>query len=95
MRECCRLQEQMINEDFKFIHRHSGRIFFAGISSLFFSKRDEIVENDEPEEGNGPVPLVGMMLKNFSPLLWEAVLPIFLRWGIGRIGRLFKRRGNN
>ena len=39
VRESCRVQEQKINEDFKFIHDHSGRILFAGISSLFFSKR--------------------------------------------------------
>ena len=38
VRESCRVQEQKINEDFKFIHDHSGRILFAGISSLFFSK---------------------------------------------------------
>lgn len=37
VRESCRVQEQKINEDFKFIHDHSGRILFAGISSLFFS----------------------------------------------------------
>ena len=38
VRESCRVQEQKINEDFKFIHDHSGRILFAGISSLFFSR---------------------------------------------------------
>ena len=36
VRESCRVQEQKINEDFKFIHDHSGRILFAGISSCFF-----------------------------------------------------------
>ena len=46
VRESCRVQEQKINEDFKFIHEHSGRILFAGISSLFFSKRRENREND-------------------------------------------------
>ena len=50
VRESCRVQEQKINEDFKYIHRHSGRIFFAGISSLFFSKPAEVIENNEPEE---------------------------------------------
>ena len=50
VRESCRVQEQKINEDFKFIHDHSGRILFAGISSLFFSKRREPVENDEKKE---------------------------------------------
>ena len=47
VRESCRVQEQKINEDFKFIHDHSGRILFAGISSLFFSKRRENGKNDE------------------------------------------------
>ena len=91
VRESCRVQEQKINEDFKYIHRHSGRIFFAGISSLFFSKPAEVIENNEPEERSEQVPFIGVMLKNFSPLLWEAALPILLRWGMGRIGKLFKK----
>ena len=84
VRESCRVQEQKINEDFKFIHDHSGRILFAGISSLFFSKRREKAE--------GQIPMLGMMFKNISPLLWEAALPILLRWGLGRVGNLFKKR---
>lgn len=41
VRESCRVQEQKINEDFKFIHDHSGRILFAGISSLFFLNEEK------------------------------------------------------
>lgn len=86
VRESCRVQEQKINEDFKFIHDHSGRILFAGISSLFFSKHDGVKETE------GQIPMSGMIFKNISPLLWEAALSILLRWGMGRIGSLFKRR---
>ena len=39
VRESCRVQEQKINEDIKFIHDHSGRILFAGISSSFRKKQ--------------------------------------------------------
>ena len=39
VRENCRVQEQKIHEEFKFIHDHSGRILFAGISSLFSRRR--------------------------------------------------------
>lgn len=92
VRESCRVQEQKINEDFKFIHDHSGRILFAGISSLFFTKRGETAENDGEEKTEGQIPMLGMMLKNISPLLWEAALPILLRWGMGRVANLFKRR---
>ena len=92
VRESCRVQEQKINEDFKFIHDHSGRILFAGISSLFFSKRREPVENDEKKETEEQNPMLGMMFKNIPPLLWETALPILLRWGVGRIGNLFRRR---
>ena len=92
MAEQRRVQEQKINEDFKFIHDHSGRILFAGISSLFFSKRREPVENDEKKETEEQNPMLGMMFKNIPPLLWEAALPILLRWGVGRIGNLFRRR---
>ena len=92
VRESCRVQEQKINADFKFIHDHSGRILFAGISSLFFSKRRENGKNDGGEEAEGQIPMLGMMFKNISPLLWEAALPILLRWGLGRVGNLFKKR---
>ena len=57
VRESCRVQEQKINEDFKFIHDQSGRILFAGISSLFFSKRRETGENDRGEEAEGRIPM--------------------------------------
>lgn len=67
VRESCRVQEQKINEDFKFIHDHSGRILFAGISSLFFSKRREPVENDEKKETEEQNPMLGMMFKNIPP----------------------------
>ena len=49
-------------------------------------------ENDGGEEAEGQIPMLGMMFKNISPLLWEAALPILLRWGLGRIGNLFKKR---
>ena len=92
VRENCRVQEQKINEDFKFIHDHSGRLLFAGISSLFFSKQKETTENDGEKGTEGQIPMLGMMFKNISPLLLEAALPILLRWGMGRIGNLFKRQ---
>lgn len=92
VRESCRMLEQKINEDFKFLHDHSGRILFAGISSLFFSKRRESKEIDDTGEREEQIPMLGMIFKNISPLLWEAALPILLRWGIGHIGNLFKRR---
>ena len=92
VRESCRVQEQKINEDFKFIHDHSGRILFAGISSLFFSKRRENRENDGGEEAEGQNPNIPHPINNISPLLWEAALPILLRWGLGRVGNLFKKR---
>lgn len=92
VRENCRIQEQKINEDFKFIHDHSGRILFTGISSLFFSKRRETSENEGEKETEGEIPMLGAMFKNISPLLLEAALPILMRWGMERIGDLFKRR---
>ena len=92
VRENCRVQEQKINEDFKFIHDHSGRILFAGISFLFFSKQKETTENDGEKEMEGQIPMLGAMFKNISPLLLEAALPILMRWGMERIGDLFKRR---
>ncbi len=92
VRENCRVQEQKINEDFKFIHDHSGRLLFAGISSLFFSKQKETTENDGEKEMEGQIPMLGAMFKNISPLLLEAALPILMRWGMERIGDLFKRR---
>ena len=82
VRENCRIQEQKINEDFK----------FTGISSLFFSKRRETSENDGEKETEGEIPMLGAMFKNISPLLLEAALPILMRWGMERIGDLFKRR---
>ena len=92
VRENCRVQEQKINEDFKFIHDHSGRILFAGIFSLFFSKQKETTENDGEKETEGQIPMLGAMFKNITPLLLEAALPILMRWGMERIGDLFKRR---
>ena len=65
---------------------------FFMISSLFFSKRRENGKNDGGEEAEGQIPMLGMMFKNISPLLWEAALPILLRWGLGRVGNLFKKR---
>ena len=58
----------------------------------YFSKRREPVENDEKKETEEQNPMLGMMFKNIPPLLWEAALPILLRWGVGRIGNLFRRR---
>ncbi len=58
VRESCRVQEQKINEDFKFIHDHSGRILFAGISSLFFlndEKTGRMTRGEETEEQNPDV----------------------------------------
>lgn len=92
VRKNCRLQEQKINEDFKFIHDHSGRILFAGISSLFFSKRRKLTGKDEVGEREGKSSIQEMMLKNISPLLLEVALPVLMRWGMSKIGNLFKRR---
>lgn len=90
VREICRLQELKLNEDFKYLHRHSGKFLLSGISSLFFSnKRHE--EADTTSQGQGSLAL-GVLMKNFSPFLWEAAIPILLRWGLGRFGRLFKKR---
>ena len=95
VRESCRVQEQKINEDFKFIHDHSGRILFAGISSLFFSKRRENRENDGGEEAEGQIPMLGMMFKNISPLLWEAALPILYVGDWGESGICLKNDPND
>ncbi|MBC5620493.1 MULTISPECIES: hypothetical protein [Butyricimonas] len=88
VRESCRLQEEKLNEDFRFIHRHSGKLLFSGISSLFFSGRRDDTPKEEKEVRD--TPMLGAMLKDFSPVLIEAAIPIVLRWGVGRIGRLFK-----
>ena len=71
VRENCRIQEQKINEDFKFIHDHSGRILFTGISSLFFSKRRETSENDGEKETEGEIPMLGACLKIFRLYCWR------------------------
>lgn len=89
VREVCRLQELKLNEDFKYLHRHSGKFLMSGISSLFFSNKRH--EKADEASGSYGLPAVGLLMKNFSPLLWEAVIPILLRWGLGRFGRLFKR----
>lgn len=94
VREICRVQEQKINEDFKYMHRHSGRLLLAGISSLFFSRHDDRKPREEqnvsPE--NQDMFGLGALWKAYSPLLWEAALPILLRWGMEQVGNLFKRR---
>lgn len=91
VRECCRLQEEQLTEDFRFIHRHSGKLLFSGISSLFFSsKKDNTPKEDSGESG---APMLGAMLKDLSPVLMEVAMPIVLRWGMGQIGKLFGKRG--
>ena len=90
VRESCRLQEEQLNEDFRFIHRHSGKLLFSGISSLFFSGGKKEIPNEDTEERGAPV--LGAMLKDLSPMLLEVAAPIVLRWGMGRIGKLFSRR---
>lgn len=90
VREKCRLQELKLNEDFKYLHRHSGKFLMSGISSLFFSNKRH--ERAEAASGSHGIPAAGLLMKNFSPLLWEAAIPILLRWGLGRFGRLFKKR---
>lgn len=90
VRESCRLQEEQLNEDFRFIHRHSGKLLFSGISSLFFSGRKEEKAHEETEERGAPV--LGAMLKDFSPVLLEAAVPILMRWGVSKIGNLFSKK---
>lgn len=91
VRESCRLQEEQLNEDFRFIHRHSGKLLFSGISSLFFSNKRDDSPNEDTEEREAPV--LGAMFKDLSPMLMEVAMPIVLRWGVGRIGKLFGKRG--
>lgn len=88
MRESCRLQEKKLNEDFRFIHRHSGKLLISGISFLFFSKKKDDTPNGQAEEQD--IPLLGSMFKGFSPVLMELAIPLILRWGVRRIGKLFK-----
>lgn len=91
VRQSCRLQEQKINEDFGYIHRHSGTLFISGMVSLFFSDRKGNEEKGESEESNG-FSMFNSIWKTYSPLLWEAALPILLRWGMDKITQLFKKR---
>lgn len=91
VRESCRLQEEQLNEDFRFIHRHSGKLLFSGISSLFFSNKKDDTPNEDTE-GRG-APVLGAMFKDLSPVLMDVAVPIVLRWGVGRIGKLFGKRG--
>ena len=85
------MQEEQLNEDFRFIHRHSGKLLFSGISSLFFSNKRDDSPNEDTEECGAPV--LGAMFKDLSPMLMEVAMPIVLRWGVGRIGKLFGKRG--
>lgn len=68
-----------------------GGFCLPGFLLCFFLKRRENGKNDGGEEAEGQIPMLGMMFKNISPLLWEAALPILLRWGLGRVGNLFKK----
>ena len=92
VRESCRVQEQKINEDFKFIHDHSGRILFAGISSLFFLNEEKLSRMTRREEAEGQNPMLGMMFKNISPFIVGGRFANPFALGSGRIGNLFKRR---
>ena len=95
VRESCRVQEQKINEDFKFIHDHSGRILFAGISSLFFSKRRENREHDGGEEAEGQIPMLGMMFKIFHPCCGRLLCQFFYVGGWGESGICLKNDPND
>ena len=44
----------------------------------------------ETEERGAPV--LGAMLKDLSPVLLEAAVPILMRWGVGKIGNLFRKK---
>ena len=89
VRECCRVQEQKIDEDFRFMHNHSGRILFTGLSSLFFSRNKEATKLDVEIERD--VSVWEMALKSASPWLLEMALPILIRWGVSKISDLLKK----
>lgn len=88
VRESYRLQEEQLNEDFRFIHRHSGKCCFP-VSRLFFSSRKEEKAREETEERG--VPCWGYV-EGLSPVLLEAAVPILMRWGVGKIGNLFRKK---
>lgn len=89
VRESCRMQEQKINEDFRFMHNHSGRILFTGLSSLFFSRSKETTKFDAGIERD--VPVWEMALKSASPWLLEMALPVLMRWGVSKISDLLRK----
>lgn len=69
-----------------------GGFCLPGFLLCFFLNEEKTGRMTGGEEAEGQIPMLGMMFKNISPLLWEAALPILLRWGLGRVGNLFKKR---
>ena len=76
------------------MHRHSGRLLLAGLSSLFFTRHDEEKETEEQSVNPESRDMFGFgaLWKAYAPVLWEAALPIVIRWGMEKLGGIFTRK---
>lgn len=106
LRLLCRIQEQKLNEEFRYMRENAGRLLFSGISALFSTSGSSKSEKKKAA-ALSPAPSVASLSSlrpadflslgtGLIPYAWEFTQPLLIAWGIRRakkwIGNLFSSK---
>ncbi len=106
LQEACRKQEQKLGESFSYLQENAGSIVLSGLSLLLFggnkpSKGKTAGNTAKPagqkaQNAATPSAALGMgdylsLAKKLTPVLWEIVQPLVVRWGIRKAKKMLAR----
>jgi hypothetical protein len=75
-------QEQKLNENFRYIQDHSGRLLLSGVSTLLFpDAKSAKREADNNTISAQPVSTLSAF-SSLVPIVWDIAKPLLISWGI-------------
>ncbi|WP_294142636.1 hypothetical protein [uncultured Sanguibacteroides sp.] len=89
LRSRLRVQEEKLNDDFSYVRQHAGSLFLSGLSLLFFPSSSEDTEKNDSSSGS-----YFSVFKAVMPFVWEAAVPILIRWFIKKVTSLFRKKSD-
>ncbi|GHU55969.1 hypothetical protein FACS189411_05500 [Bacteroidia bacterium] len=77
-------QEQKLNENFRYIQDHSGRLLLSGVSTLLFPNTKSTKKEADNESISTQTVLAPSAFSAFVPIVWDIAKPLLISWGIER-----------
>jgi len=85
----CRIKEDKLNKDFRYIHENATSILFSGLSYLFFGGKQKsdntkatLIDNSNTKSIHIGISDYLSIGRSMLPSLWNIAKPMLITWGI-------------